>query len=72
MPHLGVDDVRQRMVYYEARVSICRAAGGISREEVLDNVATVPDGWVEDVATCYWIPPNLHLPPYRAQPGTLV
>ena len=42
------------------RVSSIRAAGGVSVRDVVDGTP-IPDGFVLDVATEYYIPANLHL-----------
>jgi hypothetical protein len=41
------------------------AAGGISYESVLDNVATVPVGYVQDQWTGYYLPPGFD--PHKAR-----
>lgn len=44
------------------RVVAIRMAGGISSKSVLEG-ESIPDGWVLDMATEYYIPPNLLLEP---------
>lgn len=45
----------------DRRAAAARNAGGISKEEALDNIHTVPDGWVFDHYVNYWLPPNVVL-----------
>jgi hypothetical protein len=60
MPLHG-DDSETAFKRMQRRVLAAENAGGISLEEVLDNVRTVPEGWVLDYELSYWLPPTVVL-----------
>jgi hypothetical protein len=53
---LDVNDVRRVLSDYERRCAEIKAIGGISLEDVVNGSSTVPHGWVEDLATHYFVP----------------
>lgn len=55
---MDIEDIIEQVERYNARCDRCRAAGGISFEEVLDNVATIPLGYIRDDWSGYYIPPH--------------
>lgn len=61
MPEITADDVKRVLSEHQRRVSAILAAGGIALYLVVDQRATVPDGWVLDTDTDFYIPPNLDL-----------
>ena len=58
---ITADDVRNIIASHQRRAAAIVAAGGIPLYEVVDNIKTVPDGWVLDSETQFYIPPNLDL-----------
>ena len=58
---LDIEEIRHLLKSFYERCSFIRAAGGVSLESVVDHKATVPDGWIFDPDTNYYIPPNLLL-----------
>jgi hypothetical protein len=46
---------------YQRRYEAARSAGGITRQEVEDNLYTVPPGWVYDMSVDCFLPPNVVL-----------
>jgi hypothetical protein len=46
---------------FERRCQAARNAGGVSQEEILDNLKTAPKGWTWDPYTNFWLPPNVVL-----------
>ena len=42
------------------RCEAAKSAGGIAHRDFVDGT-DVPDGWVLDFETYYWLPPNVHL-----------
>ena len=57
---INIDRVMWDIAWLDNRCEQARAVDGVSQEEVLDNVKTVPPGWVLDFASNYWVPPNFH------------
>jgi hypothetical protein len=43
------------------RCEAAKAAGGIPVMDVIGRRVTVPDGWVLDMWTDYYLPQNVHL-----------
>ena len=54
-------DVENILAAQQRRVAVILAAGGIAHMLVVDHRAVVPNGWVLDQETYFWIPPNLDL-----------
>lgn len=53
------DDFEAIFRRIKRRCEAARNAGGIPRWEVLDNIRTIPEGWVFDYCVDYWLPPNV-------------
>lgn len=57
---LEIDEqsIAEAIIAHKARFDLAMAAGGISREEVVDGVKTVPVGYWFDIATRCYLPPG--------------
>lgn len=53
-----IDNVLAR---FFRRAEAARSAGGISRLEIEDGRAVIPEGWKQDYELDYWLPPNVTL-----------
>lgn len=60
--------VRQSLAWHQRRVDAILAAGGIAAMDAIDGLAVVPDGWVLDYITDFWIQPNLDLTHLETKP----
>lgn len=49
-------DVTEILRDFEHRCAAAKLVGGISAEDALNGKATVPDGWVLDMATDFFVP----------------
>lgn len=49
--------IRQVLTYFFRRCELVKAAGGLALKDVLDG-AEIPEGWIYDTETDYYLPPN--------------
>ena len=56
---LTKDYVRGVLQEFSVRCEAVRDVGGVALKDVTDKTAVVPDGWVLDYETYYYIPQNL-------------
>ena len=59
--NLTVEDVQDMLDSMFRRCEAARSAGGIALQDVVDEKATVPEGWELDPTTNYFIPGNVKL-----------
>lgn len=56
---LTAEFVQQILASFLRRSEMIRLAGGVALKDVVDGTAIVPDGWVIDYETQFYIPPGL-------------
>lgn len=52
------DFIRECLAEFYRRVEAIKLVGGIAVFDVIDKGAKVPDGWVLDHSTEYYVPPG--------------
>ena len=60
MPVLTLNFIESTIVSFLKRSEAIQMAGGIPVSAVVDGTP-IPDGWILDIATDFYIPANLHL-----------
>lgn len=54
-------DVKDFLDVLFRRCEAARNAGGVALQDVVEGTQRRPEGWVLDIQTCYYLPPNVRL-----------
>lgn len=55
--NISEEHIRQVLTYFFRRCELVKAAGGIALVDIV-NGAEIPEGWIYDTETDYYLPPN--------------